>query len=206
MYSVSLGTRHRAAHGMPPNVPPKRIGYKRLLAESGIPATPNPHKLSLVVRGYPKKSNGGAERDRTADLCVANAALSQLSYGPTKLAIGARPSFYVSGQACGLADVETLGSLTTSVSGVSQARRDGRAKDFGRQGTPGPTGGEKGWPEGQPILLPRLDLVGSRVLGLDGLDGLEEVRHAGLERCCEFVERGHRGRALPQLDLRDQAY
>src|SRR3990172_11671078 len=25
---------------------------------------------------------GGAERDRTANLCVANAALSQLSYGP----------------------------------------------------------------------------------------------------------------------------
>ena len=29
--------------------------------------------------------NGGAERDRTADLCVANAALSQLSYGPTAI-------------------------------------------------------------------------------------------------------------------------
>src|SRR4030095_14857656 len=26
---------------------------------------------------------GGAERDRTANLCVANAALSQLSYGPS---------------------------------------------------------------------------------------------------------------------------
>ena len=32
--------------------------------------------------------NGGAERARTADLCVANAALSQLSYGPTKLEFG----------------------------------------------------------------------------------------------------------------------
>ena len=28
-------------------------------------------------------SGGGAERDRTANLRVANAALSQLSYGPT---------------------------------------------------------------------------------------------------------------------------
>ncbi len=27
---------------------------------------------------------GGAERDRTADLCIANAALSQLSYGPIR--------------------------------------------------------------------------------------------------------------------------
>ncbi len=27
-------------------------------------------------------NTGGAERDRTADLCVANASLSQLSYGP----------------------------------------------------------------------------------------------------------------------------
>ena len=25
---------------------------------------------------------GGAEEDRTPDLCIANAALSQLSYGP----------------------------------------------------------------------------------------------------------------------------
>ena len=35
-------------------------------------------------------SNGGAERARTADLCVANAALSQLSYGPTSLEFGPR--------------------------------------------------------------------------------------------------------------------
>ena len=27
---------------------------------------------------------GGAEEDRTPDLCIANAALSQLSYGPTQ--------------------------------------------------------------------------------------------------------------------------
>ncbi len=30
--------------------------------------------------------NGGAERDRTADLVIANDALSQLSYGPVPFA------------------------------------------------------------------------------------------------------------------------
>ena len=32
----------------------------------------------------PKNLDGGAERDRTADLLIANEALSQLSYGPAK--------------------------------------------------------------------------------------------------------------------------
>ena len=30
------------------------------------------------------EGSGGAEEDRTPDLCIANAALSQLSYGPTE--------------------------------------------------------------------------------------------------------------------------
>jgi hypothetical protein len=30
-------------------------------------------------------SNGGEEEDRTPDLCIANAALSQLSYFPVEL-------------------------------------------------------------------------------------------------------------------------
>ncbi len=30
----------------------------------------------------PFSINGGADRDRTDDLCIANAALSQLSYSP----------------------------------------------------------------------------------------------------------------------------
>ena len=30
----------------------------------------------------PGQKNGGAEEDRTPDLCIANATLSQLSYGP----------------------------------------------------------------------------------------------------------------------------
>ena len=36
------------------------------------------------------KPGGGAERDRTANLRVANAALSQLSYGPESVADSAR--------------------------------------------------------------------------------------------------------------------
>ena len=32
------------------------------------------------------RSDGGAERDRTADLVIANDALSQLSYSPIPLA------------------------------------------------------------------------------------------------------------------------
>ena len=32
-----------------------------------------------------KKENGGADGDRTHNLCIANAALSQLSYGPVSL-------------------------------------------------------------------------------------------------------------------------
>ena len=38
------------------------------------------------VRILFEKEIGGAERDRTADLHVANVALSQLSYGPWKSA------------------------------------------------------------------------------------------------------------------------
>lgn len=37
----------------------------------------------MDFRGLPE--NGGAERDRTADLLIANEALSQLSYGPGAL-------------------------------------------------------------------------------------------------------------------------
>jgi hypothetical protein len=40
----------------------------------------NGHKKSLYV-------NGGAEEDRTPDLCIANAALSQLSYGPSNISV-----------------------------------------------------------------------------------------------------------------------
>ena len=36
----------------------------------------------LQVVGFNEEEGGGAERDRTANLRVANAALSQLSYGP----------------------------------------------------------------------------------------------------------------------------
>src|SRR4051794_28886487 len=38
--------------------------------------------LSKVAPANSVGGNGGAERDRTADLLIANEALSQLSYGP----------------------------------------------------------------------------------------------------------------------------
>ena len=38
--------------------------------------------ISLKTRGMQGR-NGGAEEDRTPDLRIANATLSQLSYGPT---------------------------------------------------------------------------------------------------------------------------
>ena len=40
---------------------------------------------------------GGAEEDRTPDLRIANATLSQLSYGPTGLGRGTGPLFRVRG-------------------------------------------------------------------------------------------------------------
>ena len=46
-----------------------------------------PKENGLVVLG---RMDGGAERDRTADLVIANDALSQLSYGPETGYLGAR--------------------------------------------------------------------------------------------------------------------
>jgi hypothetical protein len=42
------------------------------------------HKKAPSIR-HLRLYVGGAEEDRTPDLCIANAALSQLSYRPTKL-------------------------------------------------------------------------------------------------------------------------
>ena len=42
-----VGAQHRAAHVMPPNVPPERIGDERLLAGLGIPATSDMSKMHL---------------------------------------------------------------------------------------------------------------------------------------------------------------
>ena len=59
-----------------------------------ISSDPEIHYTTRCVRRFRTSSKalghqfGGAERVRTADLCVANAALSQLSYGPTYLVIG----------------------------------------------------------------------------------------------------------------------
>ena len=38
--------------------------------------------MTSFFRSLLRKKNGGAEGDRTLDLSIANAALSQLSYGP----------------------------------------------------------------------------------------------------------------------------
>ena len=57
-------------------------------------------KITRKTRSYgkdwtvgetPGKENGGAERDRTAGLLVANEALSQLSYSPTTIPVYQRP-------------------------------------------------------------------------------------------------------------------
>ncbi len=40
-------------------------------------------EVSSVLRWVAGTGFGGAEGDRTLDLCIANAALSQLSYRPT---------------------------------------------------------------------------------------------------------------------------
>ena len=42
------------------------------------------HNKSLQTVELTGFFSGGPEEDRTLDLCIANAALSQLSYGPTK--------------------------------------------------------------------------------------------------------------------------
>ena len=40
-------------------------------------------RYKTIAYKYAPKGIGGAEESRTPDLCIANAALSQLSYGPT---------------------------------------------------------------------------------------------------------------------------
>ncbi len=40
-----------------------------------------------ILLSYGGKDFGGAEEDRTPDLRIANATLSQLSYGPNRLVI-----------------------------------------------------------------------------------------------------------------------
>jgi hypothetical protein len=66
------GSAHRAAPSRQ-----SRAATKPLEAVFGEPPS----------GGEAGSEDGGAERDRTANLCVANAALSQLSYGPTRLGI-----------------------------------------------------------------------------------------------------------------------
>jgi hypothetical protein len=65
---------------------PAAVRLKKLY---GAPETIRTSDLALRRRLlYPAElpgqtfESGGAEEDRTPDLCIANAALSQLSYGP----------------------------------------------------------------------------------------------------------------------------
>ena len=61
-----------------------RIAVEVILAaipDRQEPFVPKIHMCPRESRTY--KSNGGEEEDRTPDLCIANAALSQLSYPPT---------------------------------------------------------------------------------------------------------------------------
>ena len=46
--------------------------------------------VKSLERRFWRKVNGGAEGDRTPDLRIANATLSQLSYGPMMRRLSAR--------------------------------------------------------------------------------------------------------------------
>ena len=51
--------------------------------------------MRLIVGLKPKEfGRGGEEEDRTPDLCIANAALSQLSYFPKPLRRRILPCFF----------------------------------------------------------------------------------------------------------------
>ena len=62
---------------------PKRPLLKPPVQRPGKRSTPDPGKaMSLKSSNAAARENGGAEGDRTPDLGIANAALSQLSYCP----------------------------------------------------------------------------------------------------------------------------
>ena len=82
----SLCPRHSTSAGFRSRVP-GRSGRAAFLHPKALRGVPLSKARRLLTRNV-ETQNGGAERVRTADLCVANAALSQLSYGPTYLVIG----------------------------------------------------------------------------------------------------------------------
>ena len=76
-----------------PKAPGKKKPAVRPVSKGGAPGeirTPDPQVRSLVLyptelRAHMKRLyRGGAREDRTPDLVIANDALSQLSYGPTR--------------------------------------------------------------------------------------------------------------------------
>src|SRR5690606_5404143 len=72
--------RGRAAHG--PALPCGRGGARILRGRPGAPPSGGEAARDRRRGGRTGGGDGGAERDRTANLLVANEALSQLSYGP----------------------------------------------------------------------------------------------------------------------------
>ena len=65
--------------------PPRFRGMnsaRPVVALRAMPGTPRPSVTRAAPRVARRAKAGGARRDRTADLVIANDALSQLSYGP----------------------------------------------------------------------------------------------------------------------------
>lgn len=58
--------------------------------------------------------NGGAEEDRTPDLRIANATLSQLSYRPTKRELYQPKTVLPTGQGAGASAAFASGSTTST--------------------------------------------------------------------------------------------
>src|SRR5258707_6982130 len=59
-----------------------RCGFQPVFAQVGYAGHAWPPATTWLRHAKPKAKRGGARRDRTADLVIANDALSQLSYGP----------------------------------------------------------------------------------------------------------------------------
>jgi hypothetical protein len=82
---ITPGHREIGPETGPPNAPESAdLGLITDRACHSAPPTHGKHACFCQIRhiGSLQKVPGGAERDRTADLVIANDALSQLSYSP----------------------------------------------------------------------------------------------------------------------------
>jgi hypothetical protein len=61
---------------------------KRLLCEALRLSKQSRHRTHVLLLAGNGMEAGGASRDRTGDLLVANQTLSQLSYGPASMLVG----------------------------------------------------------------------------------------------------------------------